>query len=752
MRRMSAAIRVLTIDAVSRANSGHPGMPLGMADVATVLFAKFLKFCPNHPDWPDRDRFVLSAGHGSMLLYSLLYLTGYPDYTIEELKNFRQLHSKTPGHPEYGIAKGIENTSGPLGQGLATGIGMALAEATLNSRFGNIIDHYTYIIAGDGCLMEGISHEAASFAGHMKLRKIILFFDDNGISIDGSTSLCLSDNNLKRFESYGWDVQQIDGHDFAAIENAIANARSSDRPSLIAAKTVIGKSMPKEGTSKTHSGGLTREEVIAFRKRLEYPLEEFSIPEDVLRKWRSLGSLERYKEWQLAYNNLPGEVSLALGRTGADHNTDFLLSSSKASTKTHSTPTNEEDYIPASGTPYLEGMGNSNGQPQKQNNVSGVCNSPELLIPRDKQELCHTTTSDSNIGKLNSENSMQDLCIEPQKYHPLKYTEIFNELRNHTQDVSSEATRQSSGRVVKFLTSKIPEMLGGSCDLTGSNNVVPEPFKPISASNYNGNYIHYGVREHFMGACMNGMALHGNLVPYGGTFLIFSDYMRPSIRMSALMGLQTIYVMTHDSIGVGEDGPTHQPVEQLDSLNLIPNLYVFRPCDHIEVAESWQAALSITNAPSVIVLSRQKVNYLQREFPKENMCCKGAYLIKKASKKAKVSLLASGSEVSICAEVQSALEKLGYPTDLVSVPCISILKRNSTNQNRKQLIEPESIPFVVEASSGLMISSMFGVDSESLFNITEFGISAPYDKVYNHFGLTVAAVLERCLDKLSKSE
>ncbi|QHD65370.1 transketolase family protein [Neorickettsia findlayensis] len=749
MRRMSAAIRALTIDAVSRANSGHPGMPLGMADVATVLFTKFLKFCPSDPDWPDRDRFVLSAGHGSMLLYSLLYLTGYPDYTIEEIKNFRQLHSKTPGHPEYRIAKGIENTSGPLGQGLATGVGMALAEATLNSRFGDIIDHYTYIIAGDGCLMEGISHEAASFAGHMRLRKIVLLFDDNGISIDGSTSLCSSDDNLKRFESYGWDVQQIDGHDFAAIEGAIANARSSDRPSLVAAKTVIGKFMPNEGSNKTHSGGLTQEEVIAFRKRLEYPLEEFSIPEDILQKWRSLASLAKYKEWQLAYNNLPTEISLAFKRTGAGCSTDFLLSSGKASTG--SITSHEKDHIFASGTPYPEGMWNSPEQPQKQNNANGgACDSPELSTSRDKKALCHTT-SDSNIGKCNLKSSTQDLCIEPQEYHLLKYTEIFNELKTRSQAVSSEATRQSSGRVVQFLTSKIPEMLGGSCDLTGSNNVIPEPFKAISANNYNGNYIHYGVREHFMGACMNGMALHGNIIPYGGTFLIFSDYMRPSIRMSALMGLQSIYVMTHDSIGVGEDGPTHQPIEQLDSLNLIPNLYVFRPCDYIEVVESWQAALNITNAPSVIVLSRQKVNFLQREFPEENMCCKGAYLIKKASRKAKVSLLASGSEVSICAEVQSALEKLGYPTDLLSVPCISVLKKNSTDHNRKQLIEPGSIPFVVEASSGLMISSMFGVDSEFLLNIKEFGLSAPYDKVYNHFGLTVEAVLKRCLEKLSRS-
>nr|WP_084473287.1 transketolase [Neorickettsia helminthoeca] len=650
--RMSAAIRILTIDAVSRANSGHPGMPLGMADVATVLFTKFLKFNPSDPDWPDRDRFILSAGHGSMLLYSLLYLTGYPDYTLEEIKNFRQLHSKTPGHPEYGVAKGIENTSGPLGQGLGIGIGMALAEAILSARFGReLVDHHTYIIAGDGCLMEGISHEAASFAGHMKLRKVILLFDDNKISIDGSTSLCTSDEHMRRFESYGWHTQEIDGHDFLAIEKAIENAKLSDKPSIIAARTIIGRFMPKEGTEKTHSGGLSETERIEFKRILNYPTEDFQIPEDVLNKWRTLHSIEEYQNWRQYFSGLPHEVAEEFNR-----------------------------------------------------------------------------------------------ALRAQDYHEL--AKSLDELKLKSSEIPSEATRQSSGRIIKFLTSRIPEMIGGSCDLTGSNNVTPEPFRAITKERYNGNYIYYGVREHFMAACMNGMALHKGVIPYGGTFFIFSDYLRPAIRMSALMGIQVIYVMTHDSIGVGEDGPTHQPIEHLDSLNLIPNLYLFRPCDYIEVLECWQNALKITNAPSMIVLSRQKIDFIQREPSEKNMCAKGAYIIRKSSKSARISLIASGSEVAICAEAQRILEELGYPTALISVPCMALLKKNPDHYI-SEIIEPGSISIAVESGSCLMMKSMFNISDDALFNIEEFGLSAPYTELYKHFAMTPDAIVERCIKKLS---
>jgi transketolase len=650
--KMANAIRILTIDAVSRAKSGHPGMPLGMADVATVLFTKFLKFNSADPGWHDRDRFVLSAGHGSMLLYSILYLTGYKDFTLDEIKNFRQLGSKTAGHPEYKCNSGIENTSGPLGQGLGMGVGMALAERILNSRFGDdVADHYTYVIAGDGCLMEGISHEAASFAGHMKLKKLIVFFDDNKISIDGKTSLTTSDDTLKRFESYGWCTQSINGHKVKEIELAINNARNSDKPSIIACKTIIGKFMPKEGTEETHSGWLSADEIRIFKQKLDYPLEPFCVPEDILKSWRSLSRQEEYENWQ---NNLN--------------------------------------------------------------------NKTDNFIKRWKKAM--------NIGNNN------------------KLGNFLNKLKDEIKylNITSEPTRKSSGRVIECLTEHVKEMIGGSCDLTKSNNVMPSNFRPITSKRYNGNYVYYGVREHFMAACMNGMALHKGMIPYGGTFFIFTDYMRPAIRMSALMGLQVIYIMTHDSIGVGEDGPTHQPIEHLASFRAMPNLYLFRPCDYIEAIECWQIALSIKNAPSMIVLSRQNVNFIDREVKKENQSKLGGYIIKENQNKLRINLISSGSEIGVCYDAQKELEAIGIGTRIISIPCMRIFD-NNYQKHIDYLFKGANMNVVVEAGSS--ISWYKYIKNRRLtFCIDDFGHSGPQEKLYNHFKITSQHIVDRCILEL----
>lgn len=652
LSKMANAIRVLTIDAVSKAKSGHPGMPLGMADVATVLYAKFLKFNPQDPSWPDRDRFVLSAGHGSMLLYSVLYLTGYKHFTLDEIKKFRQLGAKTAGHPEYEPGSGIENTSGPLGQGLGMGVGMALAERILNSRFGDdVVNHYTYVVVGDGCLMEGISHEAASFAGHMKLNKLIVLFDDNGISIDGETSLSTSDDNLKRFESYGWYTQKIDGHNFDEIESAIENARNSDRPSMIACSTIIGKFMPKQGTEETHSGWLSNEEIIEFKRKLGYPLESFCIQGEILDSWRALPREKEYNAW---HENLQNKTP------------NFLKKWNKAID-------------------------------------SGVS---------------------SRLGNY--------------------FAELKDEIKY--LDLKSESTRKSSGRVLECLTKHIKEMVGGSCDLTKSNNVIPSDFSPITSKKYNGNYIYYGVREHFMAACMNGMALHKGIIPYGGTFFVFSDYMRPAIRMSALMGVQIIYIMTHDSIGVGEDGPTHQPIEHLASFRAMPNLYLFRPCDYIEAIECWQAAMSIKDAPSMIVLSRQNTDFIKREPKKENQCSEGAYIISENKNKLRINLISSGSEVAICYRAQQELEAIGIGTRVISVPCMRLFD-NNYQKHIDNIIKDANMNVVVEAGSSISWHK-YTRDRRFTFCIDEFGQSGPQEKLYNYFKLTPKHVIDRCILEL----
>ena len=534
-KQMANAIRALSMDAVQQANSGHPGAPMGMADIATVLFTRFLKFDPADPDWPDRDRFVLSNGHGSMLLYSLLYLTGYEDVDIEQVRNFRQLGSRTAGHPEYGHARGIETTTGPLGQGIANAVGMALAERMLAARFGNdVVDHYTYVFAGDGCLMEGISHEAISMAGHLKLGKLIVLFDDNEISIDGPTDMAVSDNQLARFEASGWETSQVDGHHQDDIAAAIEAARVSDKPSLIACRTIIGYGSPnKEGTAATHGAPLGADEIAATREKLGWSYPPFEVPDELLEAWRAAGrrSAGERNAWNGRLSALDDQARSTFERTMAGELPDEL----------------------------------------------------EAAVDAYKKSLA--------------------------------------------DDPPKLATRQSSQKVLNVLTKAAPELVGGSADLTGSNLTLADGMEAVSADNYGGSHIYYGVREHGMAAAMNGMALHGGLIPYGATFLIFTDYCRPSIRLSALMKQRVIYVMTHDSIGLGEDGPTHQPIEHLSSLRAMPNVNVFRPCDAVETAECWQLALQSKDTPSILALTRQGLTPVRTEHSPANFCAKGGYVV-----------------------------------------------------------------------------------------------------------------------------
>ena len=565
---MANAIRALAMDAVEKAKSGHPGMPMGMADVATVLFTQFLKFDAAAPEWPDRDRFVLSAGHGSMLLYALLHLTGYPGVSMQELSNFRQLGSKTAGHPEYGHAPGIDTTTGPLGQGLANAVGMALAERLINARLGDaVVDHFTYVIAGDGCLMEGISHEAISLAGHLKLNKLIVLFDDNSISIDGATSLSVSDDQIARFKASGWNAVGIDGHDPAAIAFAIEGARRSDKPTLIACKTVIGYGAPtKQGKASTHGEPLGAEEIKGARAKLDWASAPFEVPAGVLAAWRAAGSRgsAQRKDWDKLANKLDQAQRALLGD------------------------------------------------------------------PVDAGAIKAIATA---IGEIKSE-----FVAAPPKI----------------------ATRVASQKVLEKLVPVLPSLIGGSADLTGSNGTRTTHHTPVAAGNFAGNYIHYGVREHAMAAAMNGLALHGGIVPYGGTFLVFTDYCRPSIRLSALMGQRVIYVMTHDSIGLGEDGPTHQPVEHLASLRAMPNVNVFRPADPIETAECWELALAASRTPSVLALTRQAVPLLRTEAAGENRSSKGAYVLAEAEGGGRdVTIVATGSEVGLAIEARALLAKDG---------------------------------------------------------------------------------------------
>jgi transketolase len=651
---MASAIRFLAMDAVEKAKSGHPGMPMGMADVATVLFGDFLKFDAAAPDWPDRDRFVLSNGHGSMLLYALLYLTGYPEMTIEEIRNFRQLGSRTPGHPEYGHAPGIETTTGPLGQGLANGVGMALAERMLAARFGaDIVDHYTYVFVGDGCLMEGISQEAISLAGHLRLAKLIVLFDDNEISIDGATSLTSGDDQLARFRASGWHVQAIDGHDPAAIATALAAARESDRPSMIACRTVIGYGAPtKQGTEATHGAPLGADEVAATRDALGWRHEAFSVPADILDSWRQIGVQNRRERdaWQARHDVLD------------------------------ETTREEFDRV-----------------------VSGALPSgwADALLALKKK-----------------------LAADPPKI----------------------ATRQASKNTLDVLAAALPELVGGSADLTGSNLTKAAGMAPVTAEDASGRYIYYGVREHAMGAVMNGMALHGGFIPFGGTFLVFTDYCRPAIRLSALMGLRVVYVMTHDSIGLGEDGPTHQPVEHLASLRAIPGLRVFRPCDAMETAECWALALESQKAPSVLALTRQGVPAVRKSFTAENLCARGAYVVAEAEGARRATLIATGSEVSIALAAREALQKEGIAAAVVSAPCLELFEAQDAAY-KASVLGKDGLRVAVEAASP-MGWDRFTAPDGLFVGMRSFGASAPADVLYSHFGITPAGVVDAVKSRL----
>ncbi|MAZ31700.1 MAG: transketolase [Thalassospira sp.] len=646
--RMANAIRFLSADAVEKANSGHPGMPMGMADVATVLYTKFLKFDPKHPNWPDRDRFILSAGHGSMLLYSLLHLTGYEDFDLDQIKNFRQMGFRTAGHPEYGHGAGIETTTGPLGQGIATSVGFALGERIMNARFGNdVVDHFTYVIAGDGCLMEGISQEAISMAGHLKLSKLIVLFDDNGISIDGPTSLSTSEDHKKRFEAAGWDVQQIDGHDPVAIEAAIAKAKTTNTPSMIACKTEIGFGAPtKGGTSATHGSPLGATELAGAREKLGWTAEPFDIPADILDAWRNAGARGKadFDAWGSRFENL--EASL-------------------------------------------------------------------------KDEFERRVE-----GKL-----------------PENWIDAFNDYKKQiTAELPKVATRKSSQNVLEVLTKAIPEMIGGSADLTGSNNTKTGVQAPITADGgYHGGYIYYGIREHGMAAAMNGLALHGGVLPYGGTFLVFTDYCRPAIRLSALMNQRVVYVMTHDSIGLGEDGPTHQPVEHVASLRAMPNVTVIRPADAVETAEAWAMAITNETGPTVMALTRQNLPTLRTEYREDNLVARGGYVISDCDGDRQVTLIATGSEVEIAVNAQAKLKADGINAAVVSLPSWELFDAQSPEYRKEVLGDKPRI--AIEALSVFGWEKYVG-DNGKVIGMHGFGASAPAEVLYEHFGITADALVK----------
>ena len=643
---MANALRFLAVDAVQKANSGHPGMPMGMADVATVLYTRFLNFNASDPAWADRDRFILSAGHGSMLLYALLHLTGYEDFSLEELKNFRQLGSRTAGHPEYGHGAGIETTTGPLGQGIANAVGMALAERMLADRFGSdLVDHNTYVIAGDGCLMEGISHEAASFAGRLGLGKLTVLFDDNGISIDGSTDIAVNDDQMMRFGACGWDVSFCDGHDPDAIAQAINGAHETpDKPSLIACKTMIGFGSPnKAGTAATHGAPLGDEEIAATREALNWPHSPFEIPEAVSSAWRRVGAMKSAKM-----------------------------------------------------EAWRKRLEDSGRKAEFERLISGT-------LPKDWLV------------------SVQDFK------------------RKHSAEKTKVATRKASQETLDVLAEAIPELAGGSADLTGSNLTKAKSQKPVTPGDFSGSYIHYGVREHGMAAAMNGIALHGGFVPYGGTFLIFTDYCRPAIRLSALMKQRVIYVMTHDSIGLGEDGPTHQPVEHLASLRAIPNLNVYRPCDVVETAECWAASLETSSTPSVLSLSRQGLPCLRTEHTDENLSAKGGYVLAEAEAKRAVTLIASGSEVEIAMQACDQLKAEGISAAVVSMPCLDKFEEQS-QEYRDQVIHPDTPVVVVEAAIEQSWGKYIGRNGKFV-GMSTFGASAPANELYEHFGITTQNVV-----------
>ena len=662
LQRCANAIRFLTIDAVEQAQSGHPGMPMGMADVVTILYHRHLKFDAAQPLWPDRDRFVLSAGHGSMLLYALNYLTGYKEMTLEQIKNFRQLGSIAAGHPEYHPVAGIETTTGPLGQGLGTAVGMALAERMLASRFGaTIVDHHTYVIVGDGCLMEGLSHEAISLAGHLKLNKLIVLFDDNQISIDGPTSLTVSDDQCQRFEASGWHVARIDGHDYHQIDEALTAARHRDQPTFIACRTIIGRGSPnKQGKSAAHGSPLGSAEIDLVRLHYDWKHKPFETPQHIKDYWCQIGQHGQvdYQKWTERFQSLPIEQQ-ALFQT-----------------------------------------------------------SQQGLIPKDV-------------------NNIIDHYI-----HHVKSVTIH------------EATRQSSGHVLENLMTSLPSLIGGSADLTGSNNTKTKAVTVVSFDNhYRGQYIHYGVREHAMAAAMNGIALHGGFIPFGGTFLAFSDYCRPAIRMSALMQQRVIYIMTHDSIGLGEDGPTHQPIEHLASLRAIPNLNVFRPADAVEVAECWSLALNDHNHPSILVLSRQALPLLRIESETEHKSAWGAYILSTkldSQQREHVRLFATGSEVSLAIDVQRALQHHNVGSTVISMPCWELFQKQDENYQQKILSKsPEVLRVGIEAASSMGWHRYLGHDS-LFFGLDTFGASAPYQDLYQHYGLSTNNIVQKILNALQK--
>ena len=635
---LANCIRFLSIDAVQKANSGHPGMPMGMADVVTVLYKNFLKFNPKNPNWLNRDRFILSAGHGSMLLYSLLYLTGYKSISLKNIKEFRQLKSICAGHPEYHMGSGIETTTGPLGQGIGNAVGLTIAQSILNKKIKkNLFDHKTYVLAGDGCLMEGISHEAMSLAGHLKLSNLIMLFDNNSISIDGPTSLAVSDNFKKRFEGYGWDYINIDGHNHREIFKALKKVQKAKKPTVISCKTKIGFGSPnKSGKASSHGSPLGYGEIDLVRKKLKWEFKPFLIPKNLLNEWRKIGKkgLNLEKNWNKIYH--------------------------KNKTK---------------------------------------------------------------IDKLFNSNFNKELKLE--------------KLRT-IRDLKPLATRKSSEKILVRLTSKENSLIGGSADLAGSNNTKTKTQKIIQPGNFDGNYIHYGVREHAMGAIMNGIRLHSKFIPYGGTFLIFSDYCKPAIRLSALMDQQIIYIMTHDSIGLGEDGPTHQPIEQLSGLRAIPNLNVLRPADTMETIECWEIALKNKKTPSVLSLTRQNLKPVRRKYSNNNMCSFGAYEVLRTNKKIKLTILASGSEVNLAIETSHKLAKDKIYSKVISMPCLDLFDQQSDSFKKKILGETKNI-ISIEAASTDCWKKYIG-NNGLAFGIDVFGKSAPYMDIYKHFGLTATSI------------
>jgi transketolase len=651
---MANAIRALAMDAVEQAKSGHPGLPMGAADVATVLFTQFLKFDPADPAWPDRDRFVLSAGHGSMLIYALLYLTGYEQVTLDELKRFRQLGSLTPGHPENFITQGVETTTGPLGQGLASAVGMAIAERHLAAEFGGIVDHKTYVLASDGDLMEGVSQEAIALAGHLKLNRLIVLFDDNGISIDGALSLSDSVDQVKRFEAAGWAASRVDGHDPQAIAAALEKAQSSDRPVLIACKTTIGYGAPnKAGKASSHGSPLGADEIKGAREKLGWTHAPFEIPADILAAWRAAGARSKdvHAEW----------------------------------------------------TKQLAGLDAAKGAEfERRMNGDLPAQALDAAVRAVKESLAATP-----------------------------------------KDV---ATRSSSEFALEALVPAVPEMIGGSADLTGSNNTRTKAMKTLTAADYSGRFIHYGIREHGMAAAMNGMALHGGIIPYSGTFLVFSDYARPAIRLAALMGRRVIHVMTHDSIGLGEDGPTHQPVEHLAALRAIPNLLVFRPCDAVETVECWQLALQAKDRPSVLALTRQNLPQLRNRLDTDNVCAHGAYEIAGPDGRADVSIFATGSEVAIAVDGAKLLAERGVAARVVSVPCLELLMEQPDDV-RRAIIGNARVNIGVEAAVRQGWDAIIGSDG-AFVGMTGFGASAPFKELYKKFGITAEAVAGAALSKL----